>query len=166
MARTYKLDGEATDDPFMLQFDRGMALLSYGLLFVAPFGVGLPAMVSLGLAFAHRMDKHPVTRSHYRFQGRIFWTAAALLAIGIGLLIVGGGVEMTSVLGFIQEHLTGVKLPDWAVGAYADQGERSNGDLMLTIGVVAILTAIAWIMLAALWGALQLVLGRPMGQRR
>ncbi len=166
MARTRRLDGEAMDDPFMLHFDKGMALLSYGLLFVAPFGVGLPAMVSLGLAFAHRLDKHPVTRSHYRFQGRIFWTAAALLVIGIGLIIIGGGVEMTSVLGFIQEHLTGVTLPSWAVAAYQNQNEKSSGDLMLTIGVISILVAVGWLMLASFWGAFQLVLGRPMGQRR
>lgn len=166
MARTFKLDGQAADDPYMVQFDKGIALLSYGLLFISPFGVGLPAMASLALAFAHRMDSHPVTRSHYRYQGRVFWTAVALLVIGVGLVVVGGGVEMTSVLGFVQEHLTGVALPSWAVGAYADQGERSSGDLMLTIGVIAVLVAVAWVMLAALWGAFKLVLGRPMGQTR
>ena len=166
MARAMKLDAEATDDPFMRQFDKGMALLSYGLLFIAPFGVGLPAMASLALAFAHRMDAHPVTRSHYRFQGRVFWTAAALLAIGVALLLVGGGMEATTVVGFIQAHMGGFSLPSWLVSAYADQNEREMGNWMMIVGVVSILVAIGWLMLAALWGAFKLVLGRPMGQRR
>ena len=166
MARTRRLDGEASDDPFMLQFDKGMALLSYGLLFIAPFGVGLPAMASLALAFAHRLDGHPITRSHYRFQGRVFWTAAALLVIGIGLLLVGGGLEMTSVMGFVQAHLTGVALPGWLVGAYGDQTEQETGNGMLIVGVISILVAIAWLMIASLWGAFKLVLGRPIGERR
>jgi uncharacterized membrane protein len=166
MARALKIEGNATDDPYMLQFDKGLALLSYGLLFISPFGIGVPAMASLALAMAHRGDAHPVTRSHYRFQGQVFWTAAALLVIGVALIVVGGGVEMTSVLGFVQEHLTGVTLPSWAVGAYQDPSERTNGDLMLTIGIISVLVAVAWTMLAAVWGTFKLVLGRPMGQRR
>ena len=166
MARTFKSDGNGADDPYMAQFDKGIALLSYGLLFIAPFGVGLPAMASLALAFAHRLDSHPVTRSHYRFQGQVFWTAVALLVIGVGLVVVGGGMEMTTVAGFIQAHLTGVALPAWLIGAYGDESERAAGDGMLGAGVVGVLAAIAWLMLASLWGAFKLVLGRPMGQRR
>ncbi len=171
MARTRRLEGEAAHDPYMLQFDKGMALLSYGLLFIAPFGIGLPAMVSLGLAFAHRLDGHPITRSHYRFQGQVFWTAAALLVIGVALLLVGGGLEMTSVMGFIQARLAqwrwgGFTLPSWLVSAYRDQTEQEAGNWMMIGGVVSVLVAIGWLMLASLWGAFKLVLGRPMGERR
>jgi uncharacterized membrane protein len=166
MARARRLDSEALDDPFMLQFDKGMALLSYGLLFIAPFGVGLPAMASLALAFAHRLDTHAVIRSHYRFQGRIFWTAAALLVIGVGLLLVGASLEATTVVGWIQARIGGLVLPNWLVSAYADQNEQDASNGMMIGGVISIVVAIGWLMLASLWGAFKLVLGRPMGQRR
>jgi uncharacterized membrane protein len=112
------------------------------------------------------MDSHPITRSHYRFQSQVFWTAAALLVIGVGLLVVGGGMEMTTVIGFIQAHLTGVTLPAWLVSAYGDETERATGDWMLMAGVITLLVAIAWLMLAPLWGGFKLLLGQPMGQRR
>jgi uncharacterized membrane protein len=166
MARTYKLNAAPAEDPFMVQFDKGVALVSYGLLIVSPFMVGLPAMASLALAFAHRGDAHPVMRSHYRFQSQVFWTAVALLLIGLALVVVGGGMEMTTVAGFVQEHLGGFRLPGWMIGAYGDQTEQAAGNGMLIAGVLSILTAIGWLMLASLWGLFKLVLGRPMGQRR
>jgi hypothetical protein len=135
MARARRLDSEALDDPFMLQFDKGMALLSYGLLFIAPFG-------------------------------RIFWTAAALLVIGVGLLLVGASLEATTVVGWIQARIGGLVLPNWLVSAYADQNEQDASNWMMIVGVISIVVAIGWLMLASLWGAFKLVLGRPMGQRR
>jgi uncharacterized membrane protein len=166
MARALKIEGNATDDPYMLQFDKGLALLSYGLLFISPFGIGVPAMASLALAMAHRGDAHPVTRSHYRFQSQVFWTAAALLVIGVALIVVGGGLEMTTVFGFIQERLSGFALPGWLVGGYADPTEREAGNWMLIGGLITLLVAVGWLMLASLWGALKLVFGRSMGERR
>jgi uncharacterized membrane protein len=166
MARARVIDGETTDDPFMVQFDKGVGLVGYGLLFASPFMVGLPAMAGFALSFAHRHDVHPMLRTHYRFQTRIFWTAAALFALAIGFAIAGGGMEMTTVMGFVQARWTGVSLPSWMVGGYSDEGERAAGNGMLVAAIICALAALGWLMLASLWGFFKLVLGRPIGQRR
>ena len=158
-------DGLA-EDPYMVQFDKGVALLSYGLLFVSPFMVGLPAMASFALALAHRKDAHPVIRSHYRFQSGVFWTTIGLLVVGGALILGGGGVELTTIAGFIEAHLTGIALPSWLVGGYLDRGEQETGNWMMVAGIVALVVAFGWVFLASLWGAFKLVLGRPMGQTR
>jgi len=158
-------DGLA-EDPYMVQFDKGVALLGYGLLFVSPFMIGLPAMASFALALAHRNDAHPIIRSHYRFQSGLFWTTVGLLVIGVALLLGGGGVELTTVAGFAQAHLGGVALPNWLVGGYLDEGEQATGNWMMVGGIVALVVALGWLLLASLWGAFKLVLGRPMGQTR
>jgi len=154
------------DDPLMIQFDRGVALLGYGLLVVSPFMLGLPAMASLALAFAHRGDAHPVIRSHYRFQGSLFWTTIGLLGLALLLLILGGGMELTAVASFIQARLAGLSLPAWLVGGYGDAAERRTGSWMLAGGIAAVVVAFLWLVIGAVWGAFKLVLGRPMGLRR
>ncbi len=154
------------EDPYMAQYDKGVALIGYGLLLVSPFMVGLPAMASVALGFAHRQDSHPLTRSHYRFQSRIFWIAIALLILALALVIVGGGLELTSVAGFIAAHVGGPPLPHWLISGYRDDGQQVAANGMMAGGVVAAVVAIGWLMLASLWGALKLVLGRPIGERR
>jgi len=161
-----RAEHDGAEDPFMIQFDKGVALLGYGLLLVSPFMLGLPALASLALAFAHRHDAHPVILSHYRFQGALFWTIIGLLVLALALLLVGGGVEMTTVAGFIQAHLGGLPLPAWLVGGYGDKGERETGNWMLAGGITAVVVALLWLVIGSIWGAFKLVLGRPMGLRR
>jgi uncharacterized membrane protein len=166
MAKAKRFTPEAGEDPYMIQFDKGVALLGYGLLIVSPFMAGLPAAASLAIAFAHRGDAHPVMRSHYRFQARIFWITAALMAVAILLLLGGGGVALTTAFGFAQAHVAGLALPAWLTGGYADAGERTAANGALIGGVLAGVAAVFWLFVAAFWGAFKLVLGRPIGLSR
>jgi uncharacterized membrane protein len=166
MAKAKRFAPEAGVDPYMIQFDKGVALLGYGLLIVSPFMAGLPAAASLAIAFAHRHDAHPVVRSHYRFQGRIFWTTVALIALATFLILGGGGMALTTAFGFVQDHVAGLALPGWLTGAYADAGERAAANWALIGGIAALAAAFLWLIGAALWGAFKLVLGRPIGQSR
>jgi uncharacterized membrane protein len=165
-SRGWNAEDELAEDPYMMQFDKGIALLGYGLLFVSPFMVGLPAMASFALALSHRNDAHPIIRSHYRFQSGLFWTTLALLAVGVSLLLLGGGLAFTTLAGSIQAHLTGVTLPEWLVGGYLDRGERDAGNWMMVGGIACLAVALVRLLAASVWGAFKLVLGRSMGLRR
>jgi uncharacterized membrane protein len=75
--------------------DRNLALVAYGLLAIAVFFAGLPALVAAMIAYSQRRDAPPAIATHYAFQIRIFWVAFAFSLIastcGIAFLITGIG---------------------------------------------------------------------------
>src|SRR5689334_15515101 len=88
-------------DPVLAGFDRIVALGSYGLLFVSVFTFGVPALAALALALFHRDDAQPLIRSHYRFQIRIFLTALLFLILATIAALLGGGLALGQLIGFI-----------------------------------------------------------------
>jgi uncharacterized membrane protein len=70
--------------------DRNLALLAYGLLFVAIFFAGLPALVAVAIAYSRRNASAPPVRGHFRRQIMIFWVGffLTLLAALSGLAAI------------------------------------------------------------------------------
>lgn len=67
--------------------ERGVALIVYALLFVAPFFAGVPGLIGVVIAYARRAEVNRCVRKHHSFQIRMFWVAFALsLVIGISAL--------------------------------------------------------------------------------
>ncbi|HZC15644.1 MAG TPA: hypothetical protein VE309_02680 [Caulobacteraceae bacterium] len=75
--------------------DRNLALLAYGLLFVAIFFAGLPALVAVAIAYSRRTASAPPARAHFRRQIFIFWVGfaltllAALTGLSAALILLG-----------------------------------------------------------------------------
>jgi uncharacterized membrane protein len=147
-------------DPVLAGFDRVVALGSYGLLFVSVFTLGVPALAALALAMFHRDDAQPVVRSHYRFQIRIFLTAFLFMILGTGAALLGGGLALGQIIGFVEQHARQVA---------AVIGVDSTGRQALAAGGLVI-AAFLFFGLAALWtliasslGFLRLLANRPIG---
>ena len=149
-------NGEHVIDPVMESFDHIVALACYALLFISVF-MFVPALAAVVIAYFHRRDTHLLVRTHYRFQIRIFWTAALLLSLAAGAAIVGGTALLGGMLGFIQAQFASVT---------PTEGRHIQG--WITGGLVA--AALVFWGLAALWtmgasvmGFMRLVGNRPIG---
>ena len=89
--------------------DRNLALLAYGLLFVAIFFAGLPALVAVAIAYSKRSSSVPPVRGHFRRQVLIFWVGFCLTLLaalsGLAAVVIllaevlfgfaGGGLSTT-----------------------------------------------------------------------
>lgn len=73
--------------------DRPLALLGYGLLFVAVFFAGVTGPIAALIAYAVRDRAAPDLRRHFDRQIGIFWIAVAL-----GVLAMAAGVAAVIVL--------------------------------------------------------------------
>jgi len=159
MANSAFAQAETIVDPVMSGFDYVVALVSYAMLFVSVFLV-LPAFAAAALAYAHRRDAHVIVRSHYRFQLRIFWTAAMLLVLGVVCLTGASVAALRGLLSFASDHLPslagviGHDAPAW-IGALA-------GGLGLT-GVACFILAAVWTLITSLVGFFRLLGNRPIG---
>ncbi len=154
---------EPHHDPFMATFDRGVALAAYGLLFISPFMLGAPAVVGMGMAFAHRDDPHSLTRSHYRFQIRIFWTTVVCLVLGAALALGAGGMAIGSAYHFIRESVPALGLP---IGGWRMIGDvQQEEGWLLVAGVAFLIGGVAYILASSLYGFIKLLAGRPIRHR-
>ena len=147
-------------DPVMTQFDRLIAFVCYILLFCGVFTFGLSSVVALALALAHHNDSHPIIRSHYRHQIRIFWLGAFCL-IGAAIAgFVGSGVWLVALIGWV-EKTTG--LSSQVLGMTASAKQAWIGGVMLAMSVGLIIFGLAWTLLQSLFGFLRLAGNRPIG---
>jgi uncharacterized membrane protein len=161
---TYREPIEAEpNDPFMATFDKGVALTAYGLLFVSPFMLGAPALVGMGLAFAHRDDPHSLTRSHYRFQVRIFWTTVVCLVLGIALMIGAGSFAIGAGYHFLRETFPSLGLPIGGVGLAGDLA--GYGGWLFWAGAAFLVGGLIYILISSLYGFTKLLAGRPIRHR-
>ena len=156
-------NGEATHDPFMAGFDRGVALTAYGLLFISPFMLGAPALAGFAMAFTHKDDAHSLMRSHYRFQIRIFWTTVVCLVIGVALAVGAGGVFIGAAYHFLRESLPALSLPVLQFGVGGDRAEEES--LLLLAGVGFFFGGLAYLLISAVYGFIKLLAGRPIRHR-
>lgn len=163
MASADETTVEPHHDPFMATFDRGVALTAYGLLFIAPFMLGAPALAGFGMAFAHRDDTHTVIRSHYRFQMRIFWTTVVCLVLGAALTLGAGSLALGQFYHFLRETFPNLGLPAGGLHLIGDVQEEESW--LLIAGVGFLVGGVAYIMIAALYGFLKLLANRPIRHR-
>ncbi len=124
--------------------DRNLALLGYGLLFVAIFFAGITALVAVVLAYAVRDRAGPGVRSHLDGQIRIFWVGLVLtmLAVGTGVAgivtLVGGAIAQGSDLD-MSDFLT-------------------TGGFGMATAILVAASAVLWI-LTALWALITPAIG-------
>ncbi len=150
-------------DPFMNTFDRGVALTAYGLLFIAPFMLGAPALAGIGMAYAHKNDAHSLMRSHYRFQIRIFWTTMVCLVIGFALAIGAGGLAIGAGYHLLRQSFPNLGLPAGGFGLGGNLAEEENW--LLIAGVGFLVGGIGYILIASIYGFIKLLAGRPIRHR-
>ena len=144
-------------DPIMTQFDRLVAFVCYVLLFLGIFTFGVSSVVALALALAHHNDAHPIIRSHYRHQIRIFWLGAFCVIGAVVAGFTGSGVWLVALTQWIEQQ-TGV-----ASGVSATSRHAWIGGIMLAMSVALVLFGAAWTLLQSLFGFLRLAGNRAIG---
>lgn len=154
---------EPHHDPFMATFDRGVALTAYGLLFISPFMFGAPALAGMGMAFAHRDDPHSITRSHYRFQLRIFWTTVVCMVLGAALAIGGGGIAVGSAYHWLGQTFPNLGLPQSTLHLIGNPQEEAGW--LFWGGIAFLVGGVGYILIASLYGFVKLLANRPIRHR-
>ncbi len=146
----------------MAGFDHLVALAGYALLFVSIFMLGVPALAAFVLALAHQRDTHPVARSHFRFQLRIFYSAVLYTVLGVGSIIGASGWALAKLIHFVHETVdASTALTPSGIAAW-------SGGLAVALIAAAVLffiLAAAWLLGASVFGFLRLLAGRPIGHR-
>jgi uncharacterized membrane protein len=148
-------------DPMLAGFDHLVALAGYALLFLSVFMAGVPALATFVLALAHRRDAHPVARSHFRFQLRIFYTAILFIGLAAGSLITAGGLALTRVVSFVHDHLPG--LADVTAGGGPGGWSVMLAGVLTAAALLLFVLAAIWLMGASAFGFLRLLAGKPIG---
>ncbi len=142
--------------------DRNLALVSYGLLFAAPFVFGLTALIAVVIAYVRRPEADPVTGSHYRYQIRTFWIAFALSMVAVVALMVGVGFLIVDLV-----RMLVMNAPSDAWEAVAWEVEPAFPAVFF-IGLIVFLGAYAisslWLIVAAIIGMVRLGAHRPAGR--
>jgi uncharacterized membrane protein len=138
--------------------DRNLALLAYGLLFLAIFFAGLPALIAVAIAYSRRATSARPLRQHFRRQIFIFWVGFALT-----LLAALSGLAAVVVLG---EVFFG--LADGTFGGLNTEvfGHAHFGLMMMCIaaaGLLVVLTGV-WFMATSAYGFIMLASRQSIGQ--
>jgi uncharacterized membrane protein len=147
-------------DPVMTQFDRLIAFIVYVLLFIGVFTFGVPSIVGLALALAHGHDTHPILRTHYRHQVRIFWMGAFCIVGAVVAGFAGSGVWLAALVTW-GEKISGVSTA--TIGVSLTGQQAWIGGVMLATSVSLVLFGAAWTLLQSLFGFLRLAGNRPIG---
>jgi len=152
-------------DPVARRFDRLVALVAYGLLFISVFTFWLPALLAAAIAFTHRRGADPLTASHFGFQLLIFWVGFGLVALAVLVLLGAGGFAFGAVWTLLVAALS--------EGSWSWQGGMASAGALTAGAVAGILTLTAlvmiglaslWTLLSSAWGVFRLAGQRPIGQ--
>ena len=152
--------GETVVDPVLAGFDHIVALVSYGLLFVSVFLLGVPALAAAALAYAHKRDSHVIVATHYRFQLRIFWTAILLLALGVISAAGASVILLQKLFDYASAHLPGIS------GVIGHGSVAWTAPLAGALGLAWIgffVLAVGWTLIASLVGFFRLLANKPIG---
>jgi uncharacterized membrane protein len=140
--------------------DRNLALLAYGLLFLAIFFAGAPALIAVAIAYARRGRTTRMIRSHHRYQIFIFWGAFALTL----LAALSGLAAVLTVLG---EMIALAAHVHWRPGdsftiafPYLGPAVVAFSTAAISLGVLAGL----WLMVMSGYGFVRLASHRSMRQ--
>jgi uncharacterized membrane protein len=139
--------------------DRNLALAAYGLLFIAIFFAGLPALIAVAIAYGRRRNSASPVRSHFRHQIFIFWVALAfsLLAAlsGLGALIVLLGEVIRGAVEGRWDSLDTILFSQAHIGLAMA--------LVAGAGVLTVLTGV-WLMATSAYGFILLASRRSISQ--
>ncbi|MDB5429655.1 MAG: hypothetical protein JWP35_771 [Caulobacter sp.] len=135
--------------------DRNLALVAYGLLGIAIFFAGLPALVAAVIAYSQRRAVHASIAQHHAFQIRIFWVAFIMSLIATLSLIGAAITGIGDLIAFLNEggwdRMTG--------GTVTMAQMRVDAVPLTLLGITTVLTVLAgiWLIAASAFGALRLV---------
>jgi uncharacterized membrane protein len=139
--------------------DRNLALLAYGLLFVAIFFAGLPALIAVAIAYSRRSQTAPPVRGHFRRQIFIFW-------VGFALTLLAALSGLAAVVIFLAEVFLGIADGNWG-GLNTTVFSHTHLGLMMTCIVVAGLLVVAtglWFMTTSAYGFIRLASRQSISQ--
>jgi len=151
---------ETVVDPVLAGFDHVVALVSYGLMFISVFLLGVPALAAVALAYAHRRDSHVIVATHYRFQIRIFWTAVLLLVLGVISAAGASVILLQKLFDFASSHLPGMS------GVIGHGSAAWTAPLAGALGLAWIaffVLAAGWTLISSLIGFFRLLGNKPIG---
>jgi uncharacterized membrane protein len=139
--------------------DRNLALLAYGLLFVAIFFAGLPALIAVAIAYSRRTASARPARVHFRRQIFIFW-------VGFALTLLAALFGLAAVLVVLGELFFG--FVDGGFGGLNTEifGHAHIGLMMTCVvasGVLVVLTGI-WFMANSAYGFIMLASRQSISQ--
>lgn len=145
--------------------ERNLALLGYGLLAVSVFFAGVTALVAVIIAYALHDAATEQLSSHFRFQIRIFWIAAACVL----LAVVGSVVAAFGALGNFLHQAPPTDLVRHVVlwGHDFDLSGLRVTPLVVvaaTVAVGAALLGVIWTIVAPAIGFIRLASSRHIGQ--
>lgn len=112
---------EPTASQLRASGDRGVALIAYALLFIAPFFAGIPSLVAVVIAYSRKAEVSRCIRRHHDQQIRMFWVAFALSIIAgpcaVIALITGAGdfIAFTRQGGWSHFGATGFQFRDLGI---------------------------------------------------
>ena len=161
IGRTQAHRADLGGDILGAQFDRGVALVGYGLLIISVFTAGLPALAALALASAHSHDAHLVTRSHYRHQVSIFWAGVMSFVLGILCGVAAAAFAFSQVWSWMAAQFPWIAQNIGALVLPGDRGEVASW--LVVAAVVLFIYGAAHTLLTSIFGAMKLVAGRPIG---
>jgi uncharacterized membrane protein len=132
--------------------DKGLALVSYVILFLSPFIAGFPSIISVIIAAVRRSSTSPLMRTHYDFQIRIFWIGVLFIALGFACAALALAFGMTvawSAWGDLPATVAGMGMGVVLLGAAAIAGFVGN---------------FCWMIIASIFGMARLADNRPIGR--
>ena len=139
--------------------DRNLALLAYGLLFVAIFFAGLPALIAVAIAYSRRGNTPPPVRAHFRRQIFIFW-------VGFALTLLAAFSGLAAVLIFLAELFFGF-VDGGGGGLNTGVFNHVHIGIMMTCVIAAGLLVVAtglWFMITAGYGFIRLASRQSISQ--
>ena len=139
--------------------DRNLALLAYGLLFVAIFFAGLPALVAVAIAYSRRSLSTAPVRGHFRRQVLIFW-------VGFALTLLAALSGLAAVAIFLAEVFLGFVDGSWS-GLNTTIFNHAHIGVMMTCVVAAGLLVVAtglWFMTTSAYGFIMLASRQSISQ--
>lgn len=143
--------------------DRNLGLLVYGLYLLGFFTAFASAVVGVAIAYARRIDAHPVSRGHFDHQIKTFWIVLGLGALSVLLLILAGVAAATDFFQFVGN---GSGWDAWDVAAF-DGDDLRITPLTLSLFAASMFTAglsTLWLLGDSLFGLARLASSRRVGQ--
>jgi uncharacterized membrane protein len=149
-------------DRYASSDDRNLAMVSYALLFAAPFVFGLTALIAVVIAYVRKTEAEPITCSHYRYQIRNFWVSFALSMVAVVGLTVGIAFFFAEMLTMM---LNEIPRDAWQMAAW-DVEPRFPA--VFFVGVLVFISAYIlsslWIIVSSVIGMLRLTGQRAIGR--
>lgn len=148
--------------------ERVFAVVGYALLSISVFAAGIPALIAVCFAYVWRDRSSPLIRRHFNRQIVIFWIAALLMLIAMGL---GVGAVFAAA-----GHATVVSVDDTWTSFSLDVRRVAdfNGDTGLHVATPVVLLFVCaliswalgalWLFLAPIVGVIGLARSSAMGK--